>query len=41
MSTATANRPSTKDSVGRVTQVIGSTFDVAFPEDKLVLMYYV
>ena len=40
MSTATAStRPSTKNNVGHVTQVIGSTFDAAFPEDKLPAIY--
>jgi len=37
MSTAVATPTSTN--VGRVTQVIGSTFDVEFPEDKLPNIY--
>ena len=35
MSTATA----TENSIGQVTQVIGSTFDAAFPEDRLPDIY--
>ena len=36
--TATNHQPGTKN-IGRVTQVIGSTFDVEFPEDQLPAIY--
>jgi F-type H+-transporting ATPase subunit beta len=35
---ATATK-STTDNIGRITQVIGSTFDVEFPEDRLPAIY--
>src|SRR3954453_18911074 len=38
MSTATAAKP-TADSIGRITQVIGSTFDVEYAEDRLPAIY--
>ncbi len=38
MSTATT-KASTANNIGHVTQVIGSTFDVAFPADKLPSIY--
>jgi len=45
MATATAPskqsaaKPSTEKNVGRVTQVIGSTFDIEFPEESLPAIY--
>ncbi|HZZ70815.1 MAG TPA: F0F1 ATP synthase subunit beta [Pirellulales bacterium] len=38
MPTATQTKPS-QTNIGHVTQVIGSTFDVAFPEDRLPAIY--
>ena len=39
MATAEATRVNTKGTVGKVTQVIGSTFDAEFPEDRLPAIY--
>lgn len=39
MATATAAPPATGKNTGRVTQVIGSTFDAEFPEDSLPNIY--
>jgi F-type H+-transporting ATPase subunit beta len=39
MSTATATKPQQTNNVGRISQVIGSTFDVAFPEEHLPAIY--
>ncbi|MDO7677093.1 MAG: F0F1 ATP synthase subunit beta, partial [Pirellulales bacterium] len=39
MSSKTAPVPATKSKVGHVTQVIGSTFDVAFAEDSIPAIY--
>jgi F-type H+-transporting ATPase subunit beta len=36
---ATATAPKTSQNIGRITQVIGSTFDVEFDEDKLPAIY--
>src|SRR5215510_1487913 len=38
MSTATAPKSSTQN-IGRITQIIGSTFDVEYDEDKLPAIY--
>ena len=34
MPAATASKSATAQNIGRVTQVIGSTFDAQFPEDS-------
>jgi F-type H+-transporting ATPase subunit beta len=39
MPTATAPKPAQKKNVGRISQVIGSTFDVEFPEKQLPPIY--
>ena len=39
MSSKTAPVPATKSKVGHVTQIIGSTFDVAFAEDSIPAIY--
>ena len=39
MPTATATKPEQKKNTGRVSQVIGSTFDVEFPENQLPPIY--
>ena len=39
MATAEATRKNTKGTVGKVTQIIGSTFDAEFPENKLPAIY--
>ncbi|MGA2797175.1 MAG: F0F1 ATP synthase subunit beta [Thermoguttaceae bacterium] len=39
MPTATAPKPAQKKNVGRISQVIGSTFDVEFPENQLPPIY--
>jgi F-type H+-transporting ATPase subunit beta len=39
MPTATAPKPAQQKNIGRVSQVIGSTFDVEFPENQLPPIY--
>jgi F-type H+-transporting ATPase subunit beta len=39
MPTATATKPVQKKNVGRISQIIGSTFDVEFPENQLPPIY--
>jgi F-type H+-transporting ATPase subunit beta len=39
MPTATATKPTQKKNIGRVSQIIGSTFDVEFPENQLPPIY--
>jgi F-type H+-transporting ATPase subunit beta len=38
-STATPAKPASANTIGRVTQVIGSTFDAQFPENRLPAIY--
>jgi F-type H+-transporting ATPase subunit beta len=39
MSTAVASKPAAKTNVGKITQVIGSTFDAEFPEANMPSIY--
>jgi F-type H+-transporting ATPase subunit beta len=39
MATATKKKPASTDNIGRITQIIGSTFDVEFDEERLPDIY--